>query len=146
MNGRVVWWRRQRHSGRTVCQHSPSTTVETPCSGSTRRGLHAAVTIKKLTTSPYLSQRMSRRFDQTKNYYATLGLANTADQKTIRTTYHQVALSVHPDKTGNHETTEDISELNEAYRVLSDETLRKRYTERRARQDRRRLYGTIDQM
>ena len=94
---------------------------------------------------------MARKFDEGKNYYATLGVSGTADQKAIRTAYHQLALSVHPDKTGNHETTKDTSELNEAYRVLSNEPVRKQYDGRRARHTKQRLYGTsvkslIDQM
>ena len=41
---------------------------------------------------------MQKKLDR--NYYATLGVARDADEKTIKKAYRQAALVSHPDKGG----------------------------------------------
>ena len=59
-----------------------------------------------------------------RNYYATLGAARDADEKTLKKAYRQAALISHPDKGG---TDEEFQAVNEAWSVLSDASKRAAY-------------------
>ena len=65
---------------------------------------------------------MQRKLDR--NYYATLGVARDADDKTLKKAFHQAALVSHPDKGG---TDEEFQLVNEAWNVLSDASKRAAY-------------------
>ena len=68
-----------------------------------------------------------------KDYYETLGVAPTADKKTIQQTFRQLARKHHPDvNPGNKDAEEKFKTINEAYQVLSDVKQRKKYDELRA--------------
>lgn len=72
---------------------------------------------------------------QKKDYYAILGVKKNATDTEIKKKYRQLALKYHPDKNPNNkEAEEKFKEINEAYKVLSDNELRNRYD----------TYGTID--
>ena len=59
-----------------------------------------------------------------KNYYATLGVAREADEKTIKKAFRQAALQAHPDKGG---TDAEFQMVNEAWSVLGDASKRAAY-------------------
>ncbi|HKW94118.1 MAG TPA: DnaJ C-terminal domain-containing protein [Methylomirabilota bacterium] len=60
-----------------------------------------------------------------KDYYKTLGVERTADDKAIKTAYRRLARKHHPDV--NKGNAERFKEINEAYAVLSDPEKRQRY-------------------
>lgn len=61
------------------------------------------------------------------DYYATLEIDRTADFNTIRKAYKKKALQYHPDKNRDKDTSELFKNVSEAYQVLSDPELRKKY-------------------
>jgi curved DNA-binding protein CbpA len=72
----------------------------------------------------------------TKDYYATLGVSQDADQDAIKKAYKKLALKWHPDKNPDNVKVaeEKFKEIGEAYSVLSDPEKRKKYDK----------YGTTD--
>jgi len=69
------------------------------------------------------------RLNANKNYYEVLGASESASPREIERLYKRMAHRRHPDRGG---TEEDMKTLNEAYRVLHDETKRKEYDSRRS--------------
>ncbi len=64
----------------------------------------------------------------TKDYYQTLGVDRTADAKTIKNAYRDLAFKYHPDRNEKDPASADMMKLvNEAYAVLSDEKKRSEY-------------------
>lgn len=65
-----------------------------------------------------------------KDYYKTLGVERTADDKAIKTAYRKLARKFHPDlNPKNKEAESRFKEINEAYQVLGDADKRKKYDE-----------------
>ncbi len=63
-----------------------------------------------------------------KDLYKTLGVPESADDKTIKKAYRKLAKEYHPDVTGDdRKKTERFKEINDAYGVLGDEQKRKEY-------------------
>ena len=63
-----------------------------------------------------------------KDYYSTLGVSRSADQKEIRKAYRKLAAKYHPDRNPDDPSAEErFKEVNEAYTVLNDEEKRKFY-------------------
>jgi len=62
-----------------------------------------------------------------KDYYKTLGVSKSADDKAIKAAYRRLARKYHPDVNKGSE--DRFKEINEAYTVLSDPDKRKRYDE-----------------
>lgn len=62
-----------------------------------------------------------------KDYYQTLGVSKTADEKELKKAYRKLALKFHPDKNKDPGAEEKFKEIAEAYEVLSDESKRKIY-------------------
>jgi DnaJ-class molecular chaperone len=63
-----------------------------------------------------------------KDLYKTLGVAESADEATIKKAYRKLAKDLHPDVTGDDKKkTERFKEINEAYAVIGDEQKRKEY-------------------
>lgn len=65
-----------------------------------------------------------------KDYYATLGVAESATPKDVTTAYRKLARKYHPDANpGNASAEEKFKEVSAAYDVLGDETKRSEYDE-----------------
>lgn len=64
---------------------------------------------------------------QFKDYYATLGVQKTASQDEIRKAFRKLARQHHPDVNKDPTAETRFKEISEAYDVLSDPELRKRY-------------------
>lgn len=65
---------------------------------------------------------------QTKDYYTTLGIDRTADEKAIKAAFRKLARKYHPDVNKSDTAAEErFKEVNEAYNVLSDSATRKLY-------------------
>src|SRR5258707_12066311 len=63
-----------------------------------------------------------------KDLYKTLGVAENADEATIKKAYRKLAKEFHPDVTGDDKKkTERFKEINEAYAVLGDKEKRGEY-------------------
>ena len=63
-----------------------------------------------------------------KDYYKTLGVSKSADEKEIKQAYRKLARKHHPDvNPGNKESEAKFKEISEAYQVLSDPEKRKKY-------------------
>jgi curved DNA-binding protein len=58
------------------------------------------------------------------DYYKTLGVPKTASQDEIKKAYRKLAAKHHPDRGGD---TAEFQKLEEAYRILGDETARSEY-------------------
>jgi len=66
--------------------------------------------------------------DNTKDYYAVLGLGRTASTDEIKTAYRKLARKYHPDLNPGDKAAEDrFKELQQAYDVLSEPEDRKLY-------------------
>ncbi len=68
------------------------------------------------------------QFDSDKDYYAILGADETTSPRDIDRLYKRLASRRHPDRGG---TEEDMKSLNEAYRVLKDDSMRRDYDSKR---------------
>jgi len=69
-------------------------------------------------------------FDAAKNYYSILGASENASRRDIERLYRRLARKHHPDRGGAEDA---MKTLNEAYRVLHDETARADYDSQRRR-------------
>jgi DnaJ-class molecular chaperone len=68
-----------------------------------------------------------------KDYYAVLGLPESADGEAVKKAFRKLALQYHPDKNPGKEQWAEakFKEINEAYSVLSDPQRRREYDARR---------------
>ena len=73
-------------------------------------------------------------FNPSDDYYKELNVSTGATQKEIKVAYYKMAQKYHPDKTGG-KTTEMFKKINQAYAVLSDESMRERYDRARVADD-----------
>jgi curved DNA-binding protein len=62
-----------------------------------------------------------------RDYYEVLGVPRTADADTLQAAYRRLARANHPDINKDPAAEERFKEINEAYHVLSDPDLRRRY-------------------
>ena len=60
------------------------------------------------------------------DYYSILDLTNDASTMEIKNQYRKLAKQYHPDR-NNESTEKEMSEINKAYEVLSDEKLKVEY-------------------
>ena len=69
---------------------------------------------------------------KTKDYYKVLGVANDADDRTIKKTYRSLTRQYHPDKAAaqgmsKEQAERKMADVNEAYEILKDPELRARF-------------------
>lgn len=64
------------------------------------------------------------QFDASKNYYDVLGAEESSSRREIERRYKRLASRHHPDRGGSED---EMKALNEAYRVLKDESMRRDY-------------------
>lgn len=65
---------------------------------------------------------------EVKDYYTTLGVPRSADEKEIKKAYRKLAQQYHPDKNpGDKSAEQRFKEINEAYTVLSDPDKRAKF-------------------
>jgi len=64
---------------------------------------------------------------QNRDFYKVIGVPRSADAKTIKSAYRQLAKKYHPDANPGKDTTEQFQEINRAYEILSDPDLKQRY-------------------
>ena len=63
-----------------------------------------------------------------RDYYEVLGIEKGASEEEIKRAFRKMALKYHPDRNqGDKEAEEKFKEVNEAYSVLSDPELKKKY-------------------
>lgn len=62
-----------------------------------------------------------------KDYYKTLGVEKTADDRAIKQAYRRLARKYHPDLNKSKGAADRFKEINEAHEVLSDPEKRRRY-------------------
>src|SRR3982074_3164646 len=62
-----------------------------------------------------------------RDFYEVLGVSRTANQKEIQQSYRKLARTDHPDVNNDPAAEERLKEVSEAYDVLSDPELRRRY-------------------
>jgi hypothetical protein len=86
--------------------------------------------LQKSVCSEYYERRFfaMSEFDSNKDYYQILGADETTSRRDIERLYKRLASRHHPDRGGTEET---MKSLNEAYRVLKDESLRRDYNSNR---------------
>ncbi|CAO3595096.1 unnamed protein product [Absidia cylindrospora] len=98
-------------------------TYEMNASGTALKG---ATTSKSKTTR----KRGTDESPVSTEYYDLLGIPVSATQDDIKKAYRKKAIRFHPDKNPNDPTAEDkFKKISEAYQILSDPQLRKRYNE-----------------
>ena len=68
------------------------------------------------------------QFDAKKDYYGILGAERTSSRRDIERLYKRLASRHHPDRGGSEE---QMKSLNEAYRVLRDDSTRRDYDSQR---------------
>ena len=73
------------------------------------------------------SQLLSQKEIEARNYFQ-LSLNNNVNHNELRTKYKEEALSLHPDKRKNRNTTEDFKELRKHYDVLINDSVKKQKT------------------
>src|SRR3954465_15618262 len=70
--------------------------------------------------------------EQTKDYYAVIGVPASATQEEIKKQYRKLASKHHPDKNQNDpKAAERFKEISEAYQTLGDADKRKQYDQMR---------------
>jgi molecular chaperone DnaJ len=62
------------------------------------------------------------------DYYETLGVGRTADEKDLKVAFRKLAMKFHPDKNpDDHDAERKFKEINEAYETLKDPQKRAAY-------------------
>ena len=68
------------------------------------------------------------KYEKNADCYEVLGVDSKADSKKIKLTYYKLAQKYHPDKAGDDvKAAEKFKQISNAYEILADEDMRKRY-------------------
>lgn len=70
-----------------------------------------------------------KAYNSSKNYYKILNVSETAEQKQIKKSFRELAKKYHPDTNKGKE--DLFKEVNEAYQVLSDLSIKRDYDQQR---------------
>lgn len=62
-----------------------------------------------------------------KDYYKLMGLETNATEADIKKAYRKLALKLHPDSSEDKNSHKEFSELQEAYKILSNPVKRREY-------------------
>ena len=62
-----------------------------------------------------------------RDYYEVLGVPRGASEEEIKKAFRKLALKYHPDRNKEKGAEDKFKEINEAYQVLSDSSLRSKY-------------------
>jgi len=81
---------------------------------------------KRTNTAKDKEFRDAARNDELPNYYEMLGVPRDATQEEIKKKFRELAKKTHPDRT-KEDSEEEMTKLNKAHEVLSDEENRERY-------------------
>ena len=88
---------------------------------------------KKDVVNPLLQKaQIALKRSKNKDYYKVLGVGRDADERQIKSAYRKLSKQFHPDKAakqgvGKEEAEKKMASINEAYEVLSDPELRRRF-------------------
>lgn len=96
----------------------------------TREDVDGAARDSRITNKLNEAQKRLRQ-SKTKDYYKALGVSRDANEREIKKAYRKLTKQYHPDKYRGDMTPEQIqtkmSQINEAYEVLSDPELKERF-------------------
>lgn len=110
-----------------------STQVEVECWSCHKTSVYeidASGKISKKTPSRWSTKKGTDENPISTEYYDILGISPQATESEIKKAYRKLAIQFHPDKNPNNpESEEKFKKISEAYQVLSDPVLRKRYNE-----------------
>ena len=81
-----------------------------------------------------------------KDYYKILGVSENADKDELKSAFRKLAKKYHPDRNKDDESAKaKFQEVNEAYNVLSNESSRKEYDEKRTAFNNKKESSDIDE-
>ncbi|GAX12611.1 molecular chaperone DnaJ [Fistulifera solaris] len=83
--------------------------------------------VKSSTTTTRLFSTRNRNSTNNRDFYAILGVSRNADAAQIKQAYRKLAKQYHPDANPGQDTTEKFQEINRAYEVLTDPSLKQKY-------------------
>merc|ERR1712107_411482 len=72
-------------------------------------------------------QQTRQQAEKPKNYYDILGVPKNSTVAEIKSAYRRLALKYHPDKNPDPGAVPMFLDIQQAYQILSDESLRRRY-------------------
>lgn len=129
LNGVNIWWTVGERSG-TIYPNVFRTRrdqIRTLCTLRSRtvgRGHVGPLLVRRCFSSNYDTPLYKSR----SAYYEILQVSPTATQAQIKTAYYKQSFIYHPDKNaGSEEATHRFAEISEAYNVLGNKSLRKKY-------------------
>jgi hypothetical protein len=103
--------------------------LSTPCAGVISQTGHLNEGVARLSVARYSTRghRVAHR-ESTKDLYAILGVSPHATQQQVKDSYYKLSLQYHPDRNrGSQEAHRKFTDLTEAYSVLGQYELRKKY-------------------
>jgi preprotein translocase subunit Sec63 len=97
---------------------------------SQERVIRYRVWYNMLTTYKVVAWFSVKAYNASKNYYRVLNIPETASQQDVKKAFRTLAKKCHPDSAKGRE--EEFKEINEAYQVLSDTSVKQEYDQVRS--------------